>query len=70
MPNVSFDVKYNIGQEVYLRTDGEGNPHVVVGYIIDGGRTVSYLLETHGHEIQVHEFQIIPSKRVNGVEYN
>lgn len=70
MPNISFDVKYIIGQEVYMRTDTEGLPHLVVGYVVNAGHTVSYILESHGVEICVDEFQIIPSKRLDGIEYN
>jgi len=70
MHEVSFEVRYEIGKEVYLRTDLEGFPHIVMGYIVRPGGVVSYILESHGSEIEVEQFQIIPTKRLDGIEYN
>ena len=69
MHEVSFMVKYQIGEEVYLRSDNMGEPQIIVGYHVMPGN-VMYIIEGGGSETEVCEFQLLPQKRVEGVEYN
>lgn len=70
MPRIEFETKYGIGETVYFKTCTIGTPFLVVGYIVNPNYSVSYLLESGGYETQAHEFQLIPNKRIEGVEYN
>lgn len=69
MPKYEIECKYNIGDEVYMRTDTDGIPCVIVGLEVYVDH-VRYIVNHCGNELSCQVFELLPKPRLNGVKYN
>jgi hypothetical protein len=69
MPRYEIETKFEIGQEVYMRTDNDGITCIVTG--LEVRKTgVRYIVAVQGEEIPFYDFELLTEPRVNGVKYN
>lgn len=67
---ITFDAKYRVGQEVFKRTDPEGNPFVVIGYQVSRPNVVDYIVRDHLETAILDEHELLAKPRSVNVEYN
>lgn len=62
---LTIEVKYEVGQIVYLKTDPEQSPRIVYGYYFDNkGIDILYRLASGINTSQHYDFEITEEKDV------
>lgn len=69
MPKYEVTAKFEIGQEVYMRTDNDGITCIVTGLEVRS-TGIRYIVAVQGEEIPLYDFELLTEPRVNGVKYN
>lgn len=61
---ISINVEFSIGDMVYLRTDTENEPSIVVGYEILPGEVVKYRVNNEKFTTSFYDFELSTDKNV------
>ena len=59
MPIIKLEVKYEIGDVAYLRTDPEGFPYIILGYIMNPN-SLLYRMSNQGEVINAYLEEMSP----------
>ena len=60
MHTIKLEVAYDIGDVTYLRTDPEGIPYIVLGYILNPN-SLLYRISNQGNVINAYQEEISPT---------
>lgn len=61
---ISINVEFSIGDMVYVRTDTENEPSIVVGYEILPGEVVKYRVNNEQFTTSFYDFELSTDKNV------
>ena len=61
---ISINVEFSIGDIVYVRTDTENEPSIVVGYEILPGEVVKYRVNNEQFTTSFYDFELSTDKNV------
>lgn len=61
---MTIDNKFEIGQEVYLKTDKDQNKRIVTGIEISQNNTIMYKLVCHSTETWHYDFEIMNERDI------
>ena len=59
-----LNVKFNLGDIVYLKTDSEQKPRIVTGFTIRNNEHIIYLLSCISDETEHYEIEITAEKDI------